>query len=336
MVHKEVISTQEKTMNENDYFVDPDIRVAETLPSTAFYDSAFLSRELETLFRTSWRLSALYGDEVGDSATPLYERVAKPLTVAPYTFGDTPLFLSRDKEGALHAFPNTCTHAWYPLVQEARQLTQDRIMCGQHGRQFSTEGRFLKHPKFTCAPDFPRACDHLKELPVQTWWKFIFTALARPDVALSACVGEMERSMSLLLGREWTHIRQQSEISVIEGNWKLHAWNYMDKFHISYIHGGKGGLTDAVNLPTYRTELYERSALQWVYARDPNDGFDPNDLPARFACRSDPTKRVYALWWFVFPNMTFNFYPWGLSINVYEPIVGVPEKTRFYLVSRCA
>jgi len=38
---------------------------------------------------------------------------------------------------------------------------------------------------------------------------------------------------------------------------------------------------------------------------------------------------VFALWWFVFPNLTLNFYPWGLSVNVYEPIPGKPEKTLF-------
>lgn len=316
-------------MNKKDYFVDADIRVAEALPSTAFYDPAFLELERKMLFETAWQLSPVYGDAMGDGATPLCELIAKPLTVAPFTLGDTPLFLSRDKAGTLHAFPNTCTHAWYPLVHESRQLTSDRIMCGQHGRQFSSDGRFQKHAKFTGAHDFPRACDHLKELPVVSWWKFVFTALAKPEVPLGACVGDMEQSISRLIERKWTHVRQQSEMSVIEENWKFHAWNYMDKFHISYIHGSRGGLTDAVNLPTYRTELYDRSALQWVYARDPNDGFEPADLPQRFVCPTDKAKRVYALWWFVFPNMTFNFYPWGLSINVYDPMLGAPEKTRF-------
>ncbi len=316
-------------MNKADYFVDACILIAETLPAAAFHSEEFLAQELDTVFRTSWQLVPLYGDSTQANGVPISESVAKPLTVAPFQMGDTPLFLSRDKEETLHVLPNTCTHAWYRLVHEPKQLTSERIMCGQHGRQFAGDGRFLKHPKFAVTPDFPRLCDSLTSLPVASWWKFIFTALVEPNTPLRASISEMERTISRLLSREWTHVRQQGEVTVIDGNWKLHAWNYMDKFHISFIHGGVGGLTDAVNLPTYHTELYERSALQWVYARNPDDGFDPDDLPSRFIRRFDKTMRVYALWWFVFPNMTFNFYPWGLSINVYEPIRGMPEKTRF-------
>ena len=38
---------------------------------------------------------------------------------------------------------------------------------------------------------------------------------------------------------------------------------------------------------------------------------------------------MFALWWFVFPNLTLNFYPWGLSVNVYQPVPGRPDATRF-------
>ena len=57
------------------------------------------------------------------------------------------------------------------------------------------------------------------------------------------------------------------------------------------------------------------------------DGFDPSWLPARFG--TSDGRGVFALWWFVFPNLTLNFYPWGLSINVYQPVPGRPEATRF-------
>jgi choline monooxygenase len=39
---------------------------------------------------------------------------------------------------------------------------------------------------------------------------------------------------------------------------------------------------------------------------------------------------VFALWWFVFPNLTLNFYPWGLSINLYAPVPGKPQRTLFH------
>ena len=35
---------------------------------------------------------------------------------------------------------------------------------------------------------------------------------------------------------------------------------------------------------------------------------------------------VAALYWFVFPNLMLNFYPWGLSLNLVEP--QSPQRTR--------
>ncbi|MGZ3820479.1 MAG: SRPBCC family protein, partial [Mucilaginibacter sp.] len=41
------------------------------------------------------------------------------------------------------------------------------------------------------------------------------------------------------------------------------------------------------------------------------------DLPSS---SPDHGKNVAAYYFWVFPNMMFNFYPWGLSVNVVEPV----------------
>jgi len=121
---------------------------------------------------------------------------------------------------------------------------------------------------------------------------------------------------------------QAGELREVDGNWKQHAWNFLDHFHIAFVHRAPGGLADAVDLGTYKTELFDHAVLQWVYASDPEDGFDPALLPERFA---DPKgRRVFALWWFVFPNLTLNYYPWGLSVNVYAPTRWRPDRTTFH------
>ncbi|OLE64553.1 MAG: hypothetical protein AUI36_09000 [Cyanobacteria bacterium 13_1_40CM_2_61_4] len=57
-----------------------------------------------------------------------------------------------------------------------------------------------------------------------------------------------------------------------------------------------GGLADAIDLETYTTELYQHSALQWAYARRPEDGFDPQQVATRFKDPNNDDKRVFALW----------------------------------------
>jgi choline monooxygenase len=304
--------------------VDADIRRAEGLPASAFIDPAWLERELATIFSTAWLVVPEAGERGGGDPRPLEDQLAARGSRVPIQVVGRPLFLQRGwDDDTLRAFPNTCTHAWYPLVHGASR--GPTLVCGQHGRRFDCTGRFVSQQGFGAdLPEFPRACDHLTPLPVALWRRLAFVSLdpragAPPLAEVDASLARMPAMPD----------RLSSEFREVAGNWKQHAWNYLDPFHIGFVHRAPGGLADAIELASYTTELYERSVLQWVYARDPADGFDPAWLPARF---HDPTprgRRVFALWWFVFPNLTLNFYPWGLSVNVYEPIPGRPDATRF-------
>jgi choline monooxygenase len=159
-------------------------------------------------------------------------------------------------------------------------------------------------------------------LPITNWRRLTFVNFDPTASALDlSAVDESLARMPVMPER------MSAEIRDIAGNWKQHAWNFLDHFHIGFVHRAPGGLADAVDMGSYTTELHGSSVLQWVYARDAADGFDPTWLPDRFA---DPKgRRVFALWWFVFPNLALNFYPWGLSVNVYQPIADRPDTTRF-------
>jgi len=316
------------TLTAGDCRVDDDIRRAETLPAAAFTEPGFLAAELETVFRTSWQLLP----ERGDDPRPLDEQVAARGSRVPVSLLGRPLFLQRGwDDDTLRLFPNTCTHAWYPLV-----LGADRgptLVCGQHGRRFDCEGRFVSQPGFKQAPDFPRACDHLTSLGVAGWRRMLFARLTPGSPAAPAFDDVFREIDASLVNMPPPTTRiPTTEVREIAGNWKQHAWNYLDRFHIGYVHRPPGGLADAIELASYTTELYDDAVLQWVYASRPEDGFDPAWLPERF---HDPKgRRVFALWWFVWPNLTLNFYPWGLSVNVYQPIPGRPDATRFLWYQR--
>jgi choline monooxygenase len=63
-------------------------------------------------------------------------------------------------------------------------------------------------------------------------------------------------------------------------------------------------LNEIVDYGTYTTELFRYSSMQTGYDADGN-------IAGRFL--------------FVFPNLMFNFYPWGISVNVVRPVS--PSKT---------
>lgn len=316
-----------RRMDEEDLVVDADVRRARSLPASAFTEPAFLDRELATLFRHAWLLvPPRAANELRDDPRGLADLVRRRGSRAPVSMMDRPLFLQRDWDGDLRAFPNVCTHAWHTLVQgPARERT---ITCPQHGRQFDCAGKVLSQPGFERGVDgFPCAEDDLAAFPTGEWDPLLFAVLGEPDVPFDALVAPIRESLGKLdLGA----LKRQplaGEVRELDGNWKQHAWNYMDQLHIPFIHRKPGGLADALDLASYRTELHGHAALQWAYAKDPAHGFDAGVLHPRF---EHPEKRVFALWWLVFPNLTLNFYPWGLSVNLYAPVPGKPLRTLFH------
>lgn len=301
-----------------DFFVNPDIKKAETLPATAFTDLGFLSLELDTIFRQTWLLAPISDVGIlGEAGAHL-----------PFSLLGKPLFLQHDLNGRLHCFPNVCTHAWHPLVREPGVAKM--IVCPQHRRQFGCDGEFISQSGFRNVENFPRESDSLQDLPVERWGQLVFVGLRSLIAPLHDFLKETEESVSRMTVEKFRRTPHRLETREVEGNWKQHAWNYMDNFHIRFIHGGPSGLADIVDLGSYRTELYRFSSLQWAYSRNPEHGFDPSLLPDRFRDPQKPEKRVFALWWFIFPNLALNFYPWGLSVNVYMPMPRRPDRTLFF------
>jgi choline monooxygenase len=308
-------------LNAADFVVDADIRAARTLPPRAFTDPAFLELELATIFSRCWQLvPQRSSEELRADSRSLMELVSLRGSHVPVALLDRPLFLQRDWRGVLRCFPNVCTHAWFPLIHGPGR--ERSIVCGQHGRRFDCAGTFLSQPGFSDAQE----TDNLRELPQAVWADLLFVAFEDPLLPFEQLTAEVRQSTSCLPLEQLRRVPRHGEVREVPGNWKQHAWNYMDVFHLSYIHRAPGGLADAIDLDSYRTELHRHSALQWAYAANPEHGFEPKLLPERFA---SPGRRVFALWWFVFPNLALNFYPWGLSINVYAPVAERPDRTLF-------
>ncbi|HEX6066127.1 MAG TPA: SRPBCC family protein, partial [Longimicrobiales bacterium] len=77
---------------------------------------------------------------------------------------------------------------------------------------------------------------------------------------------------------------------------------------------------ETIDYATYTTESYAWASLQLGLAREGEPAFDlPVDHP-------DHGKRVAAFYYWLFPNLMLNFYPWGVSLNLVTPLG--PDRTR--------
>jgi choline monooxygenase len=98
---------------------------------------------------------------------------------------------------------------------------------------------------------------------------------------------------------------------VFRANWALYVDNYLEGFHIPYIHAS---LNEQLDYDDYAVELLPHGVLQVGTAADAADAFDlPRTSP-------DFGRRIAAYYYWFFPNLMLNFYPWGLSINVVRPL----------------
>ena len=313
-------------LSAGEFFVDLDVRRAESLPYSAFIDARFLDLELNTIFNGTWLL--VPNPTQQDRPDRITDFVQRPGSRVPFSLLGKPLFLQRNSKGELNCFPNVCTHAWHPLVEAPS--VGGSIVCPQHGREFDTEGKFRFHKGFEKLEKFPRESDNLRKLQLESWGPFLSICLGKPMAPFSDFVEKLKESILGIQMQSLQYTRGANEVREVDGNWKQHAWNYMDNYHIRFVHKGPGGLADAIDLGSYTTELYQYSALQWAYSRRSEDGFRPDQIASRFRDPKHPEKRVFALWWFIFPNLALNFYPWGLSVNQYMPLPGNPSKTEFH------
>ncbi len=292
--------------------IDADIARAGTLPARVYHDNTLFELQKERIFARTWQLA-------GEA-----ERVRAPGHVLPFTLLegclDEPLVLSRDESGALHCLSNVCTHRGALVVEGEGHL--HGLRCRYHGRRYGLDGRFHSMPEFDNVPDFPTAADDLPRLPVRYWGPFAFTALAAA-FPFDAWIAPVRERVDFLDPAGFVFDAATSRDYTIDANWALYVDNYLEEFHIPYVHGASLG--DKLDYGAYRTELFRWGSLQLGVARPGEDAFTlPADHP-------HGQERIAAFYFWLFPNLMLNFYPWGLSVNVVRPLAA--DRTRVSFLS---
>lgn len=287
-----------------DLHIHPDITRAHTLPTEFYTSSELYQRSKELIFAPSWQF-------LGDTG-----RVNVPAQLLPVTllegFLDEPLLLSRDKTDALGCFSNVCTHRGNILVESA--CIAQNIKCRYHGRRFGLDGIFQYMPEFEGVEGFPSEADNLHRVPLHQWQQFLFASL-RPAATAESVFADMTRRVGWLPLEEFVFEPSLSRDYLVQAHWALYCENYLEGFHIPYVHQS---LNETLDYGNYTTELFRYSNLQLGIAKGGEHCFElPTDSPD---FHTPLRESIAAYYFWVFPNMMFNFYPWGLSINIVRPL----------------
>lgn len=284
----------------NNFIVDKDIRKANTLPSSFYKSQDIFEQIKEKIFLKSWHF-------IGDTNSVSLARTTHPFILLDGYLTE-PLLLTRDESGDLHCMTNVCTHRANLLVHGGG--SRKKIICMYHGRRFNLKGKFEYMPEFEKAEDFPRECDHLKKFDLKQWGPLLFTGL-NPVFNFDDILSIIQNRVGFLPLDDLRLDESLSKEYLVQAHWALYCDNYLEGFHVPFVHEG---LNKALDYGSYTTEIYEYCNLQIGYGKDSSDVFD---LPAGHV---DQGKNVAAYYFWVFPNLMFNFYPWGLSLNIVKPL----------------
>ena len=273
--------------------IHPDIRKAQTLPSR-FYTDPVEHQRLKGVFK-GWQFAAHLAELEANSILPVDHLEA--LTGEPVVLvkGENTQCLS-----------NVCTHRGMRLVLEP--CTKSTLQCRYHGRTFDLGGNLRHMPEFEQAIGFPSEADHLHQFPLKRWMGLYFTAM---DDAPPLPWAMLEERLGFLAPEAFTYDPSRDRDHAVEANWMLYVDNYLEGFHIPYVHPE---LNQALDHAGYETETFEGGVLQIGKAVDGDLTFDlPSGHP-------DAGQAIAAYYLWLFPNMMFNFYPWGLSVNIVMPV----------------
>ena len=280
--------------------IHSNIKKAETLPATFYKDQSVFEALKEHVFLKSWQW-------IGDN-----NLVTRPQSVHPFILLDgfltEPLVLTKDANDTINCLTNVCTHRGNIIALESGK--SKKLTCMYHGRKFNLKGEFEFMPEFNDVEDFPRPCDNLHKFPLCHWGPFLFAGL-NPLFDFQQVIDKMNERVGFLPLDEFKLDTTLSKDFLVHANWALYCDNYLEGFHVPFVHEELNAVLDYSN---YTTEVYDYCNLQIGYTNEATEIFD---LPKEHI---DYGKQVAAYYYWVFPNMMFNFYPWGLSVNIVKPL----------------
>lgn len=280
--------------------IDPNIELASTIPTTFYTSPQWYELSKEKIFAKSWQF-CLSTEELRLAGQLV------PFTLLPGML-DEPLLFVRDTEDKLHCFSNVCTHRGNILIDGA--CSAQHIRCRYHGRRFDLKGNFVHMPEFECAKNFPSTRDNLPHIPFAQLGNFIFTSL-EPTMTFDEVFADIKQRLAWLPLHEFRFDANRSRDYLVKSHWALYCENYLEGLHIPFVHHSLRSVLDYGN---YTTETYRYASLQLGLANAGEDAFElPTDA-------FDYGKKVAAYYYWIFPNIMLNFYPWGCSVNVVKPL----------------
>ena len=246
-------------------------------PPKCYVSEDFLALEREKIFYSEWHC-------IGRA-----DELAEPGSYLTFEIADEPVFVCRDKHGALRAFSNICRHRMGRLLTGSG--TAARIVCPYHAWTYALDGRLIGAPFMGDGFDATGIC--LPAFPVEVWEGWVYTTLCQDAPPLAPRLAELGRRVGNYRMADYRCLFRVDE--VWETNWKALVENFTESYHLFHVHRN----TVDPALPTRMTRHDEAGteAFNILYQfRRPGSSFEhEGDAVLANQALTDEEQRKYPL-----------------------------------------
>ena len=254
-----------------------------TIPSKWYYEDEFLDQEKSEIFLKEWQL-------VGS-----HSQIKNPGDVLVAEIANNPIIVSRQKDNTLKGFYNVCQHRGGPLAYENCSLS--KLQCKYHGWVYDLNGS-LKSARGFKSSELNINDYNLTPVKIAEWMGQVFVNLSSNPVDLGSQIDEIRTLVSPIDFSNYTFkFRESYEINC---NWKVYMDNFLEGFHIPFVHPE---LNKVIDYKSYKTEIYDRFSLQWC----------PLDSELSPYGKSPTPEENKAFYFTIFPNIILNIAPGRLQ-----------------------
>ncbi len=268
------------------------MRKSSGLPPEAYTGTDFYELEKDKVFSRAWVCVGIAAD-VASSGKLLVRDV-----------GDRSVIITRDNDGVLRGFFNSCRHRGTELA-EADCEVANTIRCPYHRWGYSLDGTLVSTPLFDEVPrdDFDKADFGLASVRVDTWGVLLFVCLDDDTPDLATWLGDLPERMAGYELDNWVK-RSEQELT-FRANWKLVSENFQEYYHLTWVHPELAKVSRVAD--HYR---YQGAGMYCGQTTTPVSGDDRDDwLSLPPASGLDASDLVSGRFVAIFPNVLLSVLP---------------------------
>jgi choline monooxygenase len=284
------------------------LRSSTGLNPAAYTSDSFFADEQQSVFERAWVC-------VGIAAH------AAPGRVLVRSVGSRSILITRDRDGALRGFLNSCRHRGTELY-ECDAEVGSTIRCPYHRWGYSLDGSLKSTPRIDDVPrdDFDKANFGLIPVRVEAWGVLLFACLDDDTMPLLEWLGDLPARMDGYGLDDWQP-RLSQEID-INANWKLITENFQEYYHLTWVHPELSKVSRVED--HYR---YQGAGMYCGQTTTPVSGEERDDWlllpPADGLNESDEVSGRFVA---IFPNVLLSVLPNHVFVMQLDPVA--PGVTR--------